>query len=280
MERNVLEALGSGAIVDLKKFDSTVNFENLYELETMTHAFAAPVWPDDLLPAIDADLAETGRKIFEGEAPYEATSKGNCISCHNTAAAQVERDLKVFPQFSLADMQTDPNHAENFNRPIDGGHGEFFAVIQGLAGNITNRYYTRYGISQDLQALWEDNRKPVDWRSPIDAPLPGRPLSAVWSTAPYLHNGSVPTLYDLLLPSDDRPTTFTTGTFRYDPVKVGFETNAPDAIFVFEVNAPAIDGDGKTHPEIANGNSNRGHEFGVDLTDEERWALVEFMKTL
>lgn len=280
MERNVLEALGSGAIVDLKKFDSTVNFENLYELEKMTHAFTAPVWPEDLLPPIDRELAAKGKGIFDGEGEYEDTAKGNCISCHDMARAPVERDLRVFPQFRLADMETDPNHAENFNRRVDGGHGEFYSIIQGLAQNITGRYYTGYDISPETQATWEDHREDVDWRSPIEAPLPGRPLTGVWATAPFLHNGSVPTLYDLLLASDDRPTTFTTGTFRFDPVKVGYETAAPDAIFVFDVNAPAIDGAGKTYPELANGNSNRGHEFGAGLSDEDRWALVEFMKTL
>lgn len=280
MQRNVLEALGSGAIVDLKKYDTTVNFENLHELEKMTHEFEAPVWPEDFLPPIDRERAALGRKIYEGEGPYEDTAKGNCVSCHSSAGAPVERDLKVYPQFTLQAMGTDPNHAENFNRPIDGGHGEFFGVIRGLAEKITGRYYTRYDVSPQQQALWEDHRTDVSWRSPIGEPLPGRPLDGIWATAPFLHNGSVPTLYDLLLPADDRPTTFTTGTFRFDPVKVGYETNATDAIFVLDVNAVAVDGAGNTYPALANGNSNRGHEFGAALTEDERWALVEFMKTL
>jgi hypothetical protein len=44
------------------------------------------------------------------------------------------------------------------------------------------------------------------------------------ATAPYLHNGSVPTLYDLLLPPSDRPTSFYAGTREFDPVKIGFKT--------------------------------------------------------
>ncbi len=49
-----------------------------------------------------------------------------------------------------------------------------------------------------------------------------RPLNGIWATAPYLHNGSVPTLYDLLLPAEQRPRTFYTGSNEFDPVKVGY----------------------------------------------------------
>lgn len=48
-----------------------------------------------------------------------------------------------------------------------------------------------------------------------------RPLNGIWATAPYLHNGSVPTLYDLLLPPEERPVAFSAGRWAFDPVKVG-----------------------------------------------------------
>lgn len=95
-----------------------------------------------------------------------------------------------------------------------------------------------------------------------------RPLDGIWATAPYLHNGSVPTLYDLLLPPAQRPRTFKVGTREYDPVRVGYVTGeAPGNGFTFDT-APL-------------GNTNGGHLYNVDkLTDEQRWALVEYMKTL
>jgi mono/diheme cytochrome c family protein len=95
-----------------------------------------------------------------------------------------------------------------------------------------------------------------------------RPLDGIWATAPYLHNGSVPTLYDLLLPPEQRPKTFRVGTRQYDPVRVGYVTgDAPGNAFTFD-----------TKPL---GNTNVGHLYNVDkLTDEQRWALVEYMKTL
>ncbi len=280
MQRNVLEALGSGAVVDLVKFDSTVNFENLFELENMTHKFEPPVWPEDLLPKIDQEKAALGKQIFESSGAYSGREGRSCLSCHPMAQPYKKGELQEFEQFSLPDMGSDPNHAVNFNAPIAGGHGEFFANIKGLAEKITTRYYDRYEVPVATQQEWEDFREDVDWRSPIDAPLPSRPLNGIWATAPFLHNGSVPTLYDLLLPVDERPTQFTTGSFMFDPVKVGYETDVAGAPFVFDVNAPVVDGEGNVSPGVPNGNSNAGHLFGTDLTDEERWALVEYMKTI
>jgi hypothetical protein len=72
-----------------------------------------------------------------------------------------------------------------------------------------------------------------------DSPILGykfRPLTGIWATAPYLHNGSVPTLYDLLLPPSDRPTSFYVGTREFDPVKVGFKTEqSAENSFLFRV---------------------------------------------
>jgi hypothetical protein len=95
-----------------------------------------------------------------------------------------------------------------------------------------------------------------------------RPLTGIWATSPYLHNGSVPTLFDLLLPPDRRPKTFYAGTEQFDPVRVGFvTTHQADNPFLFDVTAP--------------GNSNGGHDYGASrLSDAERTALTEYMKTL
>ena len=83
-----------------------------------------------------------------------------------------------------------------------------------------------------------------------------RPLEGIWATAPYLHNGSVPTLDDLLKPEDQRPVCFPLGHREYDPVKLGYVSEfakVPAAeqshIFVYDTR-------------IA-GNSNRGHRYGT-----------------
>jgi mono/diheme cytochrome c family protein len=94
-----------------------------------------------------------------------------------------------------------------------------------------------------------------------------RPLEGIWATAPYLHNGSVPTLYALLEAPADRPRTFNVGTRVYDPQKVGYDTRpgANGNSFVFDTSLP--------------GNSNKGHDYGVgSLTETERLELLEYLK--
>ncbi|MFS0736862.1 di-heme-cytochrome C peroxidase [Sphingomonas sp. 1P06PA] len=99
-----------------------------------------------------------------------------------------------------------------------------------------------------------------------------RPLTGIWATAPYLHNGSVPTLYDLLQPPAKRPRLFYVGSRRFDPRKVGYATEqAADNPFAFRTHDDA----GEPIP----GNDNAGHDYGP-LSEEQRWALVEYMKTL
>ncbi|MDO9452945.1 MAG: di-heme-cytochrome C peroxidase [Stagnimonas sp.] len=96
-----------------------------------------------------------------------------------------------------------------------------------------------------------------------------RPLNGIWATAPYLHNGSVPTLYDLMLPPAERPKTFYAGSTEYDPLNGGYRTDAaaPGNRFLFDTSIL--------------GNLNGGHVYGVDtLTEAQRRALVEYMKTL
>ncbi|HET6971013.1 MAG TPA: di-heme-cytochrome C peroxidase, partial [Phenylobacterium sp.] len=96
-----------------------------------------------------------------------------------------------------------------------------------------------------------------------------RPLEGIWATAPYLHNGSVPTLYDLLLPPARRPASFKVGTRAFDPKKVGYATD-PSALgnsFTFDTSQP--------------GNSNKGHDYGVGaLTPAQRLELLEYLKGL
>ena len=114
-----------------------------------------------------------------------------------------------------------------------------------------------------------------------------RPLDGVWATAPYLHNGSVPTLRAMLLPQDKRPASFCVGSREFDPVNVGVVTKADNK----DPCAPGL-----TNFDVSLlGNSSRGHSFegketdvrklpagviGPELTDDERRSLVEYLKIL
>ena len=95
------------------------------------------------------------------------------------------------------------------------------------------------------------------------------PLDGIWARAPYLHNGSVPTLRALLDAPDRRPPLFFRGNDVYDQVGVGFVSDVQEQagrrFFRYDTTIP--------------GNSNAGHVYGIELSDEDKRAIVEYMKT-
>ncbi|MGA9990803.1 MAG: cytochrome c, partial [Thiobacillaceae bacterium] len=98
------------------------------------------------------------------------------------------------------------------------------------------------------------------------------PLDGIWLRAPYLHNGSVPTLWNLLQPAANRPKVFWRGDDLYDPKKVGFVSDQAQEggkrYFRYDTTVP--------------GNGNHGHEgkaYGTGLSPGEKWALIEYLKT-
>jgi hypothetical protein len=114
---------------------------------------------------------------------------------------------------------------------------------------------------------------------PLDPPpslssYKANPAEGMWASPPYLHNGSVPNLYELLSPAKERSKTFFIGR-DFDPMKVGVDTSGASGKFLFDTSLF--------------GNSNIGHSFengsgpgviGPLLTEEERWLLVEHMKSI
>ena len=94
-------------------------------------------------------------------------------------------------------------------------------------------------------------------------------LDGIWLRAPYLHNGSVPTLRDLLTPPEERPKLFYRGYDVYDPAKVGFVTEGKLA-----------ERDGTRFDTQARSNSATGHDFGTRLPEADKSALIEYLKTL
>ena len=94
------------------------------------------------------------------------------------------------------------------------------------------------------------------------------PLDGIWARAPYLHNGSVPTLLDLLNTSAERPKVFYRGYDVFDRERVGFVSTVQEEhgrrFFEYDTSLP--------------GNSNAGHEYGTMLPLEDKRAIVEYMK--
>jgi hypothetical protein len=138
-----------------------------------------------------------------------------------------------------------------------------------------------------------DEQKRALWGSRKNCPNPGnaqethyraRPLNGIWATAPYLHNGSVPSLYWMLKPAAERPKQFCMGTRDFDPQQVGFRVEAGEK--------PGCR-HGETLFSAADpGNSTLGHSLegtpgpgkpgviGRLLKEDERYDLIEYLKTL
>ncbi|MDP4788382.1 MAG: di-heme-cytochrome C peroxidase [Haliea sp.] len=93
-----------------------------------------------------------------------------------------------------------------------------------------------------------------------------RPLNGVWATGPFLHNGSVPSIADMLLAPEQRPVTFYVGSRELDPLRVGFENVAGPRTMEFDTRIP--------------GNSNSGHVYGTRLSAADKAALLEYVKVL
>jgi len=128
--------------------------------------------------------------------------------------------------------------------------------------------------SDDLHGYRSYGSEPAE-KPPVLGGYKASPLDGVWATAPFLHNGSVPNLYELLRPAKERPGTFNLGR-GFDPVKVGADASGQTGTAVFNAALP--------------GNSNAGHSFedgprvngviGPLLAEDERWALIEYLKSI
>jgi mono/diheme cytochrome c family protein len=239
LERNIGQAIGMGAVFDPNTYESTMRIANLHRLEVLTHKLQAPKWPADIFGSIDQTKATAGEKTFND----------TCRGCHQN---------RLYP---LTDAGTDPQRANSFGQPVAGGV-PFPAAIKPILDSLKARAFLDDGISTADQAAMDAN--PVIWRATGE--YLARPLTGVWATAPYLHNGSVPTLWHLLH-SAQRPAKFIVGNREYDPAKVGYST----------------DGSGWTFDTSQPGNSNIGHtgdKYGTNLTEDQKAALLEYLKTI
>ena len=88
-------------------------------------------------------------------------------------------------------------------------------------------------------------------------------LSGVWARSPYLHNGSVRTMHDLLTPPAARPKFFHRGSRVYEPTQMGYNDQGP---YLLDTTTP--------------GNANTGHDFGTRLSASQKQDLMEYLKTL
>jgi len=181
---------------------------------------------------MDQELAARGKAIY---AQY-------CADCHGASGSDFSGQYvgQVVP---IAEIGTDPYRLRSFTPE--------------LALNLGTPYAgTEYRFKSFKKTFGYANA----------------PMDGMWLRAPYLHNGSVPTLWDLLQPQAARPKAFWRGNDRYDPVAMGFVADVAEEngrrFFRYDTTVP--------------GNSNAGHDgprYGTALADGEKWALIEYLKT-
>ncbi len=280
--RNGGEVIGVYGRVDLNnslRYPSSLMFENLGNLENWVRELNSPQWPA-ALPAIDQGKAKRGEKLFAQA----------CASCHQviprSRAIQTAYKAVITP---IEELRTDPVELDNLDkRTYKAGIFEG-KKSAGVAGDVIGA--TTTGLNPLVNAVtgslfdqpeqaaraFAAQYATITGRPSASSPgYKGRPLNGIWATAPYLHNGSVPNLYEILLPEEQRSKTFVLGSRAFDPVRVGFAMDQPttaDGYSPFVLDT------------TRRGNWNTGHEYtttatGVPFSDEQRWELVEYMKTL
>jgi mono/diheme cytochrome c family protein len=304
MARNIGEALGVGATLAFfdsagqplqgdARYPSSVRVRDLNLIEETLQRLKPPTWPEALFGAIDKPLAARGRALFTE----------NCAACHVPSVSEVNgrpvQQLKMLAvdyigtdpgtasniadqRYDLSALQWDPAELAQLNVELHPAPTEpldlrSLSVAKGLAyvtAFVEEHAYRAAGITPTERPRLDGFGLPIGVRE-LRA-YKARPLAGVWATPPFLHNGSVPTLYQLLSPQYERSRTFYKGTFDYNPRHLGYRTEAFKNAFLFDTSIT--------------GNHNSGHEFragkrgngviGRGLEPEERWALLEYLKVL
>lgn len=164
-----------------------------------------------------------------GTAHYEA----KCISCHGGP----ENDGRLY---EVAKVGTDPLRAELFTKQQADRFNKFLAELE-TTGYLPGK---EPGI-RSTGKYWAAS------------------MAGVWARSPYLHNGSVRTMAELLRPAAQRAKTFHRGSRVFDVVQVGY---TDDGAYLFDT--------------AGSGNSNVGHEYGTELAADQKRELIEYLKTL
>jgi hypothetical protein len=275
LARNIVEDLATGAPIDPRTFltgdvKTGLIMENVVQIQRALTRLESPRWPEAILGRIDRAKADQGRVVFEQK----------CVTCHGlinhrthvpvsgTAATAATITIPTVP---LETIGTDPRQARNFAtrvitlEKVGGPSGIlYYNVAQLLTKRIVDQFVRQSpGNAQDEQEV--DTGRDDEFQGPLA--YRARPLNGLWAAPPYLHNGSVPSMYELLLPPVSRPRIFYVGAWEFDPKKIGLVVGSPfPGAFTFDTRLP--------------GNSNAGHEYGTDLSESDRVALVEYLKTL
>lgn len=288
--RNAGEVIGTYGRVEVKNYKTEAEAQKGYRssieglalvaMEESLRKLKSPRWPGDVLPPVDTKLLARGETLY----------KENCQTCHAILNREDPKRRVVAYVTGVDIVGTDPQSVKNLvaaRAPtgiLEGAispKGQRYgaeATALALLGDLVRRSLSAQapaGVAALAGAKLNGmNETPKQGRFTKNSPqnptaellaYKARPLNGIWASAPYLHNGSVPTLYDLLRPAAARPKKFAVGRWQFDPKKVGYASDG-DVPWVYDT--------------AMTGNHNSGHEYGTSLSDEDRWALVEYLKTL
>jgi cytochrome c553 len=200
-----------------------------------------------------------------------------CKSVGGDKAALNEMEYEL--AYAQNNLLTDEAIAQKLNsidlHKVNVGEG-----LTMLDMKIREHYYAEHNVSTAQQAVYA-GFDTLDMPEVVDA-YKARPLEGVWAAPPYLHNGSVPNLYELLSPASERSTRFFVGRREFDPVMVGLATRPVDGT-----------SSGFWLDTTLSGNRNTGHEFsaayqpdgkspmgviGPALSPSQRMDLIEYLK--
>ncbi len=237
-ERNLSAAFGTGA------YPPTLDTERVLRTAKWLETAQPPPYPY----SIDAPLAWAGKPIYERY----------CAGCHGTREPPFrhnppQANEKVGTVVPIERIGTDRWRLDSYTWPLAVNQSTLYAG-----------YEQDWGFDPPYPQRFSHFRKQPGYAN--------SPLDGIWLRAPYLHNGSVPNLRELLEPAANRTKVFFRGNDVYDPQSVGFVSNVAEQngkkFFRFDTAAP--------------GNGNRGHEgweFGTELRPEQKRALLEYLKT-
>jgi hypothetical protein len=226
---------------------NTINFNGLQALEGYVNKMGPPKWPW----VVNKSLEAQGATIFGA----------NCASCHGKKPGESRPPSTTTWATTTENVGTDTWYYNSLARTGNPGVLSTMFRPNTLISIISKTVTTKILKQYQPSITFIESTK-----SPVEGKYESRVLEGIWAAGPYLHNGSVPTLEDLLKPASERPATFYVGV-NFDTAKVGLSSIQPVRVG-YQYNTSVV------------GNSKAGHEFGTKLSTQDRAALLEYLKTL
>lgn len=270
---------------------NSAEFQGLGALEDLVKKIGPPKWPW----SVNQALANKGKEIFARK-----TEQGGCADCHGIKPGQTRFPDRKTWATPIMDVGTDSKEYEILGRTVKTGVLEgakipflakplkpvdtaFNVLGTSVIGSIL-QHYVPVLMKTEGEAQMKGAQSPFPpeteslrdaFVAPAIAAKPSyayesRVLEGIWAAAPYLHNGSVPTLAELLKPAAERVGSFKVGPV-YDIVNIGLAIDQTK----FDYTLETTDCSNRN-----SGNSRCGHEFGISLSVDEKKALLEYLKTL